>query len=76
VVLNTTATAATRSSFLTVFPSGGARPLASNLNFGAGQNVPNLVVARVGANGEVSIYNNQGTVNVVADVEGWYVSPG
>ena len=43
VVANVTATGATAQSFLTAYPDGTTRPLASNLNFSAGQTVPNLV---------------------------------
>lgn len=72
VVLNVTATDASGpDSFLTLFPAGTARPLASNLNFVAGQTIPNLVVVRV-QNGKVSVYNNAGSTNVVADVQGWF----
>jgi len=75
VVLNVTATQPTAGeSFLTVFPAGGARPLASNLNFVAGQTVPNLVMAKVGADGKVSVYNNLGTSHVIFDVVGWFGS--
>ena len=72
VVLNVTATQPTAPSYLTVFPSGQPVPMASNLNFLAGQTVPNLVVAKVGSNGQVSIYNPAGAVHVIADVAGWY----
>jgi len=59
-VLNFTATEAGAGTFLTVFPAGQARPDASNLNVVPGQDVPNLVVAKVGSNGNVTIYNNRG----------------
>jgi len=73
VVLNMTATNATASaSYLTVWPKSAGRPLASNVNFSAGMSVPNLVTARVGADGSVSVYNNSGSVAVIADVQGWY----
>ena len=72
VVLNLTATNATRASFVTAWPAGQARPLASNLNVVAGDTVPNLVIVPVGAGGKVSLYNNDGTVDLVADVEGWF----
>ncbi len=73
VVLNVTVTDhAGADSFLTVYPAGGGRPQASNLNFVAGQTVANLVFAQVGAEGKVLIYNNLGAVNVVADVQGWF----
>ena len=76
VTLNVTATNGTAlDSYLTVFPTGAIRPLASNLNFNAGKTVPNLVMARVGDGGKVTIYNNSGTADVVADLQGWYASP-
>ena len=50
-------------------------PTASNVNFVAGQTVPNLVVVPVGAAGGVDIYNFGGAAHVVADVLGWYASP-
>jgi len=72
VVLNVTVTQPTDSTHLTVWPSGQARPLASNLNFGPGQTVANLVIVRVGTGGKVSIYNAGGFSHVVVDVAGWY----
>ena len=76
VALNVTAVNGTAlDSYLTVFPTGADRPLASNLNFNARKTVPNLVMARVGAGGKVTIYNNNGSADVVADVQSWYASP-
>ena len=73
VVLNVTATQPSASGFITVYGDGTARPLASNLNFVAGQTVPNLVVAPVGSDGEVDLYNGSGgTVQLVADASGWF----
>jgi hypothetical protein len=72
VIINVTATGGTAGSYLTLFPSDVSRPLASNLNFAAGQDIPNLVMVKLGADGSVGIYNAQGAVNVVADVVGWY----
>lgn len=77
VVLNVTATDLVGpDTFLTVFPTGAPRPLASTLNLKAGQTVPNLVVAQVGVGGTVSVYNNLGSVAVIADVQGWYSTSG
>ena len=72
VVMNVTVTGPTAFSYLTVFPAGEALPLAANLNFVPGQTVPNLVTAKLGANGQASIYNAAGTTHIVADVAGWY----
>jgi alpha-tubulin suppressor-like RCC1 family protein len=72
VVLNVTAVNPTAAnSFLTVYPTGQSRPLAANLNYTTNKIVPNLVVATVGDNGQISLYNQTGTVDLVADVEGW-----
>ena len=57
VVLNVTVAEAVSSGFVTVCPWGEARPLASKLNFVAGQTVANSVVAKVGAGGMVSFWN-------------------
>jgi hypothetical protein len=74
VVLNVTATGSTVSGFLTVYPDGSARPTASNVNFGKGQSVPNLVVVKLSAAGKVDIFNSSGgTVQIIADVAGYYV---
>lgn len=72
VVLNVTATGATADGYLTVYPCGRPRPTASNLNYAAGGTVANLVVARLGDGGRVCIYAHA-TVDVVADVAGWFV---
>lgn len=77
VAINVTAANASGpASFLTVFPTGTNRPLASNLNFDQGTSTPNLVVARVGAGGKISIYNNLGSVHVIGDVQGYYTDAG
>ena len=72
VVLNVTALDQSAPTYLTVFPAGSARPMASNLNPTPGRVQANLVIAKVGANGEVSIYNDNGTIDVIADVQGWF----
>src|SRR5207245_1026873 len=70
VVLNVTATDTTAPGFLIVFPQGVTMPLASNLNFVAGQTVPNLVTVGLGTTGQVSIYNGPGLTAVSPDVAG------
>ena len=72
VVLNVTVTQPTATSFLTAWPAGAARPLASNLNDVAGQTVPNLVIVKVGEGGQVNLYNHAGTAHLIADVAGWF----
>jgi hypothetical protein len=76
VVLNVTVTQPTETSFVTAWPTGQSRPLASNLNVVAGQTVPNLVVVRLGENGRISLYNLAGTAHLIADVAGWFGADG
>jgi hypothetical protein len=72
VVLNVTVTHTTEPSYLTIWPAGDSRPTSSDLNWTAGETAPNLVIVKLGTNGQVSIYNNAGQTDVIADVVGWY----
>ena len=72
IVINVTAVAPTAGGYITVWPSGEARPESSNLNFVPGQTVPNLVITKVGIEGMVSFYNDAGDTHVIADVMGWF----
>ena len=74
VVLNVTATRPTRGGFLTVWPSDAPQPSTSNLNFVAGQTVPNMVVARIGANGSIAVFAEVPT-DVLIDVVGFFGGP-
>ena len=76
VVLNVTVAEPTQAGYVTVWPSGERRPNASNLNFSAGQTVPNLVMCKLGTNGAVSIHNAFGSSHVVADVVGFFTMQG
>jgi hypothetical protein len=72
VVLNLTVTNPTVPGYLTAWPTGASQPVASNLNFATGQTIPNRAIVKVNSSGQVSIFNNAGTVDVVADVSGWF----
>ena len=71
VVLNVTAVSPAGSGFVTVYPCGQQRPLASNLNYAAGDIVPNLVLARVGGGGKVCLFT-LATTDLVVDVAGYF----
>ncbi|MEH0824849.1 MULTISPECIES: right-handed parallel beta-helix repeat-containing protein [unclassified Micromonospora] len=73
-ILNVTVTKPTASGVLTVYPDGSPVPVASNLNFVAGQTIPNLVIVPVVA-GKAMIRNaSSGTTHVVADLAGYFGS--
>jgi len=72
VSLNVTVTDPTADGYLTVWPAGLTRPLASNVNFTGGQTVANAVPVGVGDDGQISIFNSSGDTDVVVDITGWY----
>lgn len=78
VTMNVTVTRPTSSGVLTVYPHDQAKPTASNLNWAAGRTVANLVTVPVGADGTLSFSANgvAGTVDVIADLAGYYSAKG
>ncbi|MER8041917.1 hypothetical protein [Streptomyces sp. NPDC094032] len=73
VALNVTAVNATASTYVSAYPAGTARPAASNLNVPVGRAVANLVVVPV-KDGKVTFYNRAGSVDLIADVAGYYTT--
>ncbi|CAB4782866.1 unannotated protein [freshwater metagenome] len=71
VVLNVTATGATKKGFATVWPCDQAQPPTSNLNFDANEDIPNLVITKVSATNTVC-FNASTPVNLISDLMGWF----
>jgi hypothetical protein len=72
VAVTITGTGAAQAGFVTAWPSGTARPTASNLNLpDAGTTVPNLAIIPVGVDGRISLYSSGGT-DVIVDITGWF----
>ena len=73
VVGNTTATESAAPGFITVFPSGIARPNASSLNIERiGQTIANHTTVRLNSGG-ISLYTQGGT-HLILDVSGFYTA--
>jgi hypothetical protein len=70
VTMNMTVTQPAAAGHLTVYPCGTTRPNASNINFTAGQTIANAVVAKVGSNGRVCVYNASAT-HLIMDATGY-----
>ncbi len=70
VVVNVTVVDPLEAGFVTVSPCGSPVPVASSLNFGPGDVVPNELVAKVGANGSICVFTDAET-HVLADVVGY-----
>ncbi len=75
VVLTVTAMNGTTSGSLAAYPTGITPPNTSNLSWGPGETVSNLVTVKVGGRGQVSFTNTAGSVNVVVDLGGYYAAP-
>ena len=75
VVVNLTVTGTTAAGYLTAWPTGATQPLASSLNWTSGETVANRVTVPIGSNGTISIFNSQGSTDVIVDVDGWF-TPG
>jgi uncharacterized protein (DUF1501 family) len=76
VVLNLTAVAPDRAGHLRVTPSGRVPAETSNVNFGPGDTVPNLVVCELGAGGRLVIDAAVAATHVVGDVFGYFGTGG
>jgi hypothetical protein len=75
VVLDVTVTDAQHSGALTVLPDGGSLPAVQNLVYSGGQTVSGLVIVVPVVDGAIDFYNDSpGTVQVVADLEGYYAT--
>ena len=74
VSINVTVTNATASSWLTVWPSGTAKPFVSTINFD--QTTPALAngaIVGVSANtDDLTVANAVGSVHVIVDVNGYF----
>jgi len=73
VALNVSAVRPTAQTFLTTYPNGESMPTASSLNPDAGRVSANLVIAKLGDGGKVKIYNDQGDVDLLADLTAYFI---
>jgi len=76
VVLNVTVVSPQSAGYITVWPFGIDKTNTSNLNFHAGQNIPNTVIVPVGTGGKIQLFvGSPGATDVIIDVNG-YTSAG
>ena len=79
VVLNVTVVGPSAATVVRAYPvpaSGSAVPGISNVNVPPGTDVANLVTVTVGRGGAVRLHNLAGTVDLLADVAGYYSPTG
>ena len=73
VVVSLQAVTPTSTGYITAYPDGSTRPLASNVAFPAGPTVVNLAVVPVGPDGKIALYNGgTTTLRMVGDLAGYF----
>ncbi|MDQ0242438.1 colicin E5-related ribonuclease [Arthrobacter bambusae] len=76
VAMNITVANSTSSGVITAYAGGTPKPGTSNLNYTAGQIIPNFAITAVGADGTISFTNDSpGTVQLIADTMGYFNGP-
>lgn len=79
LAINVTVTGSTAGGHLTLYPSGVPLPLASTINYGAGQTRANNAIVPLGTNRSIDVFSGQpsGTTHFILDVVGYFrfVSP-
>jgi hypothetical protein len=70
VVLNLTVVLPQGTGYATMFPRGVSMPQASNLNYAAGQVIPNAVIAKIGLGGDVCLFT-LAAADYIVDVTGY-----
>ena len=76
MIANVTAVSGTADTYFTLYPADMAQPNASDLNVDPGQITPNLVIVQLattgGQAGDVHLFNDQGSINAIVDIAGWF----
>ena len=74
VALNITGVTPTASTYLIPFAFGAPRPTAGSVNVVTGAVSGQMMIVPVGTGGKVSIYNSVGSIQILADVEGYFTT--
>ncbi|MCD9880653.1 hypothetical protein [Streptomyces guryensis] len=71
MLVNLTGTGPTTGTHLTAY-GDGSLPNVSDLNLTTGETRPVLAVVPLDSNGYIHIHNANGSVSVIADLEGYF----
>jgi hypothetical protein len=71
VVLNVTVDQPDGDGYVTVWPADRDTPDTSNLNFRAGQTIPNSVLIGLSPSGKIRLSSSVPT-NIIVDITGWF----
>jgi hypothetical protein len=74
VSLNVTVIQPGGAGYLSIFPTGGAVPLVSTLNFTEGQIIANAALVSLGDGGSITVFTGGAGAHLVVDVNGYFVA--
>jgi hypothetical protein len=72
VAINLTVVDGSQPSFLVAYPTTTERPGTSSINWNGSGAVANQTIVKVRSSHSITVFNNQGRVNVVIDLLGYY----
>jgi len=72
VAINLTVVDGSQPSFLVAYPTGSERPGTSSIHWNSSGAVANQTVVNLPSSHSITVFNNQGKVNVVVDLLGYY----
>ena len=74
-MVNLTAADQTQGTYLTVWPDGAAKPPTSDVNASSsGPPIANNVAVRLLVDGELDIFNDLGSTDVIVDSQGYFTA--
>jgi hypothetical protein len=65
-------TGSTAPGYITLYPDGTPLPLASHLNYSAGQTRANNAIVSLGPAGDLAVYCALGSTDLIIDVTGYF----
>jgi hypothetical protein len=71
VIVTLTGTQASQNTYVTAFPTGSTQSTTSVLNLSPNVDIANTVTLALGTGGKITLYNNAGSVHLIADVTGY-----
>lgn len=71
-VVQLTVTNTTANAYLTAYPPQATKPIASNMNWVAGQSTSNRAIVSLDGLGRLRLYNHAGNTDVIVDVVGYF----
>jgi hypothetical protein len=74
LAVNVTVTEPTTAGYLTIYQAGVPLPLASTINYRAGQNRANNAIVPLGTNDSIAVFcaQSSGTTHFIIDVVGYF----